>query len=159
MLKVKSDGRIEVPVSVLDAARRDFLAERISDEQTLECIRKTFTEYNYVADPHTAVGIAAAMVVTDDRWSRVSTSYECPSEVVQVVLSTAHPAKFSGAVTRALNGLPSFNFESDILPNEFKDLLNMKRRVIDVDNRVEAVKEVIDSIEPHDGVKVIEVGV
>lgn len=35
MLKVKSDGRIEVPVSVLDAARRDFLAERISDEQVI----------------------------------------------------------------------------------------------------------------------------
>lgn len=76
-----------------------------------------------------------------------------------MVLSTAHPAKFSEAVTRALNGLPGFNFESDILPNEFKDLLNMKRRVIDVDNCVDAVKEVIDSIEPHDGIEAIEVGV
>ena len=31
MSKVKSDGRVEVPVSVLEAARRDFFAERISD--------------------------------------------------------------------------------------------------------------------------------
>jgi threonine synthase len=33
MSKVKSDGRVEVPTAVLEAARRDFVAERISDEQ------------------------------------------------------------------------------------------------------------------------------
>lgn len=33
MSKVKSDGRIEVPINVLELARRDFVAERISDEQ------------------------------------------------------------------------------------------------------------------------------
>jgi threonine synthase len=33
MSKVKSDGRVEVPVAVLEAARRDFVAERVSDEQ------------------------------------------------------------------------------------------------------------------------------
>ena len=32
MGKMKSDGRVEVPVSVLEAARKDFLAERVSDE-------------------------------------------------------------------------------------------------------------------------------
>lgn len=33
MAKVKSDGKAEVPTSVLELARRDFVAERISDEQ------------------------------------------------------------------------------------------------------------------------------
>ena len=33
MSKVKSDGRVEVPKDVLELARRDFVAERISDEQ------------------------------------------------------------------------------------------------------------------------------
>ena len=33
MGKVKSDGRVEVPTSVLQLARRDFLAERITDEE------------------------------------------------------------------------------------------------------------------------------
>jgi threonine synthase len=33
MGKVKSDGRVEVPTSVLETARRDFLAERVSDSQ------------------------------------------------------------------------------------------------------------------------------
>lgn len=37
MSKVKSDGRVEVPVEVLELARKDFLAERISDEQVSAC--------------------------------------------------------------------------------------------------------------------------
>lgn len=32
MSKVKTDGKVEVPVPVLEAARRDFVAERISDQ-------------------------------------------------------------------------------------------------------------------------------
>ena len=61
-----------------------------------------------------------------------------------MVLSTAHPAKFSDAVTRALSTDPSFNFNNDVLPPEFKGLLEKKRRVIDVDSlRAEKVQEVI----------------
>ena len=33
MGKVKNDGRVEVPIAILEAARRDFVAERVSDEQ------------------------------------------------------------------------------------------------------------------------------
>lgn len=36
MRAVKSDGRVQVPIAVLEAARRDFAAERISDEQASE---------------------------------------------------------------------------------------------------------------------------
>ena len=61
------------------------------------------------------------------------------------MLSTAHPAKFSEAVTRALQGSPSFNFERDVLPPEFKGLLERERRVIDVEApRIELVKQVIE---------------
>ena len=68
-----------------------------------------------------------------------------PPSTVQVVLSTAHPAKFSDAVTRALHDAPNFNFESDVLPPEFKGLLERERRVIDVAGPdVELVKQVIE---------------
>lgn len=32
MSKMKSDGRVQVPVEVLESAKRDFVAERISDD-------------------------------------------------------------------------------------------------------------------------------
>ncbi|KAI0772866.1 tryptophan synthase beta subunit-like PLP-dependent enzyme [Trametes elegans] len=136
MSKVKSDGRVQVPVSVLELARRDFFAERVSDEQTLETIKYYFdSDAHYIADPHTAVGLRAALTVAPHN----------PPEVTQVVLSTAHPAKFSEAVTRALQGSPSFDFERDILPPEFKGLLERERRVIDVEApQVDLVKKVIE---------------
>ncbi|TBU63567.1 threonine synthase [Dichomitus squalens] len=135
MGKVKSDGRVQVPTEVLDRARRDFFAERVSDEQTLETIRYYFESARYIADPHTAVGLYVARVVAPSN----------PPNVRQIVLSTAHPAKFSEAVTRALEGSPSFNFERDVLPPEFKGLLERERRVIDVEGAdVELVKEVIE---------------
>jgi threonine synthase len=37
MKKVKDDGRVEVPLNVLELARRDFTAERISDAQVGLC--------------------------------------------------------------------------------------------------------------------------
>jgi threonine synthase len=62
------------------------------------------------------------------------------------VLSTAHPAKFSEAVTRALSDQQSFNFERDVLPQEFRGLLEKERNVIDVDeSNQELVKKVIEA--------------
>ncbi|KAL4251004.1 threonine synthase family protein [Abortiporus biennis] len=136
MKKVKNDGRVEVPVSVVESARRDFVAERVSDSQTLDTIRSYFNaEPSYIADPHTAVGLTAANIVSSTN----------PPSTVQIVLSTAHPAKFSEAVTRALSGSTNFDFERDVLPEEFKGLLEKKRNVIDVEApKVELVKEVIE---------------
>jgi len=135
MKTVKGNGRVEVPVEVLELARRGFLAERVSDDQTLEAIKQYYIgNPSYTADPHTAVGLSAARTV--------STS-NSPS-VVQVIFSTAHPAKFSEAVTTALSEQQSFDFERDVLPQEFRGLLEKKRNVIDVDEpREELVKNVI----------------
>jgi threonine synthase len=64
---------------------------------------------------------------------------------VQIVLATAHPAKFSEAVTQALEGRANFNFERDVLPEEFRGLLEKEKRVIDVEGPdVDLVKSVIE---------------
>lgn len=80
-----------------------------------------------------------------------------PLNTAQIVLSTAHPAKFSEAVTRALQSASSFDFEKDVLPEEFRGLLEKERRVIDVQNDVEAVKGVIERF-VGDGEATIEKG-
>ncbi|KAI0942989.1 hypothetical protein AcW1_002740 [Taiwanofungus camphoratus] len=136
MRKVKSDGRVRVPTSVLELARRDFAAERISDHETLDIIQSYYnSQPSYIADPHTAVGLCAARVVAAHN----------PVATTQVVLSTAHPAKFSEAVTLALSSSIGFEFERDVLPEEFKGLLQRERRVIAVEAPdVELVKEVIE---------------
>lgn len=146
MDKVKADGRVEVPMKVLELARKDFIAERISDAQTLDIIRDYYNSTTpYVADPHTAVGLCAARVVAAHN----------PSSVTQIVLSTAHPAKFSEAVTQALSSASQFDFDRDILPEEFRGLLKKERRVIDVERPdVELVKAVIEKYSSEDECKV-----
>jgi threonine synthase len=142
---VKADGRVQVPASILELARRDFVAEKVTDEETLDAIRSHFQDPKtpYIADPHTAVGLSAAR--------RIASSND--SSTIQVILSTAHPAKFSEAVSQALFSSPSFVFERDVLPEEFKGLLEKEKRVIDVEQPdIGLVKEVIERLATTSGV-------
>ena len=70
-----------------------------------------------------------------------------PPSTYQIILSTAHPAKFSGAVATALHSLPQFDFERDVLPNEFRGLLEKERKVFDIpEPNAELVKQFIDRV-------------
>ena len=42
MTKVKTDGRVEIPVKALETARKDFIAERVSDEEVRPIIFSTY---------------------------------------------------------------------------------------------------------------------
>jgi threonine synthase len=59
-LKVK--GAFQVESRHFEMAKRDFISERVSDEQTRDTILKYFTapSSSYLIDPHTAVGFHAA---------------------------------------------------------------------------------------------------
>ncbi|KAI7944529.1 hypothetical protein MJO28_010224 [Puccinia striiformis f. sp. tritici] len=137
MIKLKTTGRFKVPNSTLQAARAIFGAGRVDDEQTKQTILRYFNgsqeviqdAQRYVVDPHTAVGLFVAEKVLSENQKDEGT-------IVQAVLSTAHPAKFSEAVTQSIvqSTSPSedFNFERDILPVQFQGLLDKPRKVIDV---------------------------
>ncbi|GAA5955970.1 hypothetical protein JCM3765_000057 [Sporobolomyces pararoseus] len=137
MDKLKTEHRFKVPRACLAAARRDFIADRASDEETTSTIQKYFTKKDqfgsYVADPHTAVGLSVANHVAKTN----------SPNAIQIVLATAHPAKFDAAVSEALTSEPSFNFKRDVLPKEFEGLLDKPRRVLDCQNDPEAVKKIV----------------
>lgn len=119
---LKSKGVMEVSPEQLAVAKRDFSAKRVSDGQTRETILRYFSpsgqEKSYLLDPHTAVGMQAANWIRDGSHT-------------QIVLSTAHPAKFAEAVTSSLSTV-QFDFERDVLPAEMRGLLEKERRVEDV---------------------------
>jgi threonine synthase len=119
---LKTNGGFSVDKEVLEAAKADFSSERVSDTQTLATIRDVYGwdaaqgEKSYVLDPHSAIAVAAAL-----------RSAEAAPGVVNVALSTAHPAKFSHAVEKAL-AETSFQFKA-VLPKEFVGLEELPRRV------------------------------
>ncbi|KAI1193508.1 tryptophan synthase beta subunit-like PLP-dependent enzyme [Nemania serpens] len=129
----QSGGFGPVHQDIMDAGRRTFESERVSDSETLETIRSCYARTKYVLDPHTAVGVAAALRSTTGSGTNV----------MHISLSTAHPAKFSGAVEAALKNESDFIFEEQVLPAEFKDLVHKEKRVTFVDNSWEKVREIV----------------
>ena len=123
------------PISndVLDNGCRTFESERVSDPQTLKTMKSYFESLGYILDPHSAVGVTAA----ERSINRVE------KQMIHVSLSTAHPAKFSGAVELALKNEKGFDFEKKVLPPEFIGLLQKQERIKVVENSWEQVREII----------------
>lgn len=76
----------------VDRMRQDMTAIRISDEETLDEIRRTYDQTRYILDPHTAVGVAAARKYLDHH------GFSSPV----IVAATAHPAKFPEIIEQVL---------------------------------------------------------
>ena len=117
----------------LDNARRTFESERVSDPQTIDTIRAFYRGVGYILDPHSAVGVTAA-----ERSIRRSSA-----DMPHISLSTAHPAKFAGAVELALGNESGFNFEEKVLPAELVGLEKKEKRVISMENDWKAVGELL----------------
>ncbi|KAH9893686.1 threonine synthase [Xylariomycetidae sp. FL2044] len=116
---------------VHESAKRDFESERVSDSQTIETIKSYFSKLDYILDPHSAVGVAASL--------RSMERAKAP----HISLATAHPAKFAGAVELALKDQPGFSFEDKVRPQEFLGLEAKEKRVTDVDNDWQKVREIV----------------
>ena len=123
---LKTKGGFRVEKEVLEEARKHFASERVSDPETVTTIREVYgwptkDSKGYILDPHSAVGVAAALRLEKP-----------PPGGCDVALSTAHPAKFSRAVEMALADEKGFQFR-DILPPQFVGLEELPRRQIHVE--------------------------
>ena len=137
-------GRLEArggfgPVykDVLESARRSFDCERVTDRETLETIRGCHRNLNYVLDPHSAVGVAAA---------RRSLARSGRDVLPHIALSTAHPAAYGDAVSDALRDEEGFDFDKLVLPPELRDLDKKERRVATAPNDWKAVRDLIKAL-------------
>jgi threonine synthase len=121
--QLKSDGGFSVDSKVVEAARQDFKSYRVSDSDTLSTISKVFTTISagYVLDPHSAIGVAAALRSAEDPEARAPSAHH-------ISLATAHPAKFANAVQDALQNERAYSWEK-IEPQEFKGLEEKTKRV------------------------------
>ncbi len=94
-------------------------AERITDEETIETIKSVYEEYNYMLDPHGAVGYLSLQRYLKSRAGESG-----------IFLETAHPVKFPAAVQmatgkeidvpRSISKLSSVKKSSHLIPNEYK---------------------------------------
>ena len=104
MAELKSTGRYDIGAALLETLHEEgFVGYCADEEETARVIRQTWESRGYAADPHTAVALSAAA-----RHRETSGGAPC------VVLSTASPFKFSGAMLSSLG--------KERLPNGFDEL-------------------------------------
>jgi len=94
MEQLKQSGRFVLPDAMLAAIREEFDAGRADETETSAAIRAAWREAGDLVDPHTAVALAVADRDTSD------------SRIPNIVLSTAHAAKFPDAVEAACGVRP-----------------------------------------------------
>jgi threonine synthase len=108
----------------IEAIRADVCGYGFSDEETLEAISIWYERTGYILDPHTAVGVLALEKLRATR----STHY-APG----IVLATAHPAKFSDVVRRAISIDPP-------IPAQLQEALDKPGHKIALSNSYEDLK-------------------
>jgi threonine synthase len=118
-------GSIQLTESALTRAQQLFSSYRCDDKGMVDLIRKTYEDVDYLLDPHTAIGLAAARECRAD--------FDTP----MVTLATAHPAKFPDAVKAA--GYP----KDPELPDHLADLFEREEYFTTLDNDSVAVQKFI----------------
>lgn len=102
--------------------REEIIGISVSDKQTRETIKNVYRETGYVADPHTAVGIAAAK--------------KSGILIPIIVLSTAHPSKFREIVEPIIGKrLP--------LPPQLKKFAKKSKKAILSENNIKSVRRIV----------------
>ncbi|MDO5675400.1 MAG: threonine synthase [bacterium] len=122
MEQFAQNGRLDLS-RFRERTAQDMVSHSVSEEETITTIAKFHQEHGYLLDPHTAVGVRAAMA--------------CKSSSRPVVcLATAHPAKFGAAVTRAIGNEPP-------LPPALIDLTKRESRCEILNAEVDEVRRFI----------------
>jgi threonine synthase len=93
MAELRENGRIVFSAPEMEQVRQEFCSASVDQAGTLETIGSFHRETGYLLDPHTAVGVRAALDLL-------------PPVTPRICLATAHPAKFGEAVAQA-TGTPA----------------------------------------------------
>ena len=120
MTDFRATGRMAVEDPVWRGARSLFRAHRLDDRETKDEISRLYREAGYLADPHTAIGIAAARMFAPGDGTPT------------VAMATAHPAKFPDVIESAVGIHPA-------LPPRMADLFEREERFVVLPNDITAV--------------------
>jgi threonine synthase len=127
MDSLRQSGRFVLPDATLAAIREEFDAGRADETETSAAIRAAWREAGELVDPHTAVALAVADRDTSD------------SKIPNVVLSTAHAAKFPDAVEAACGVRPQ-------LPAWLEGLMTKPEHVATLGNEQAEIEGFVRSV-------------
>ncbi|WP_212375332.1 threonine synthase [Acetobacter persici] len=123
MTTFRTSGHMDVPAEAWETARTLFSGLALDDAATEAEIKSLHDRSGYLADPHSAIGIAAGRRFRE-------------AGVPMVAMATAHPAKFPDAMVAATGIRPA-------LPVHLADLYSREERYRTVPATADAVKDAV----------------
>ena len=121
MAEFRRTGRMPVADAAWHRCRTVFHGFRLDDPGIEQEIARLHRVCGYIADPHTAIGVAAARAEAP------------PHGIPTIAVATAHPAKFPDPVERATGVRPA-------LPQRLNNLLQRPERCTVLPNQLAAVE-------------------
>jgi len=122
MQNLTENGFFKLSKEEVDKIKEDFIAVKISDNETLEIIKKYENQFNFILDPHTATAVGASKKIN--------------SNSNTVILGTAHPYKFLETIKQATG-------KEVKPPRQFLKLLDKKEKYDILDNNTSKIKDYI----------------
>ncbi|MXV44138.1 threonine synthase [Saccharibacter sp. 17.LH.SD] len=123
MQEFRQTGHMAVPHDAWKQTRENFCGLALNDEKTLKAMARFYRRSHYLADPHSAIGLAAG-------------EHYREAGIPMVAAATAHPAKFPDAVKKATGISPG-------LPPHLADLLTREEHYQVLPNDLARVQEAV----------------
>jgi len=113
-----------------DQIKKDIYSKSFNDEQTILAIKEVYKNFNYIIDPHGAVGYLAVKEFAKDYGNEFNI----------IILETAHPAKFSETIENILG--------IDIkTPERLKKYQSREKHSIKISNEYDKLKDYLITVE------------
>jgi threonine synthase len=108
MNDLKNNKFFSVSSEQSDLVKKIFSSKMINQNEVSDLIKETYNQFNYIIDPHTAIGLGASRLLNE-------------IDQNNFILGTAHPIKFSDTVEKAIGHSmqPSSDF-NEMFKNEEK---------------------------------------
>jgi threonine synthase len=105
--------------------KNDIYSKSFSDEETISAMKEVHSNYNYIIDPHGAVGyIALKSYIEEYKLNSFS----------GIILETAHPGKFADVVEKSIN-------KEIEIPDRLKKCLTKEKHSIKLSSSYKDFKE------------------
>ncbi len=115
---------IDIPDSKIDAVSNFFKSHCSNDQEIIKQIINTHQKIGYLLDPHTATGVRASNEIS-------------PSNEPVITMGTAHPAKFSEAIEKAI---PDYHSS---LPKKVEKTLQQEEQFNILEENYEEIKSFV----------------
>tara|TARA_B110000259_G_scaffold57312_1_gene67712 strand:- start:1290 stop:1760 length:471 start_codon:yes stop_codon:yes gene_type:complete len=122
MHNLETKGYFKLTKHQKNIIQKDFVAFKVTNEETKKIIKKIYEQNNFFIDPHTATAFHAA--------NKIKSNYPC------VILGTAHPYKF-------LETMKSVTGKKIKKPSQVSKLMSRREKYDILNNNVNTIKKYI----------------